>query len=49
MAAEEEIMKIRLDADLSGGVATEKQYDRLIAKAKEIGKASCRERVLPTV
>ena len=38
MAAEEEIMKIRLDADLSGGVATEKQYDRLIAKAKELGK-----------
>ncbi len=38
MAAEEGIMKIRLDADLSGGVATEKQYDRLIAKAKELGK-----------
>lgn len=39
MADQEYTTKLRLEADLSGGVATEKQYDQLISKAKELGRS----------
>ena len=39
MADNEYTTKLRLEADLSGGVATEKQYDQLVAKAKELGRS----------
>ena len=38
MAEYDTTIRIGTQADLSGGVQTEKQYDRLIAKAKELGK-----------
>ena len=40
MAEYDTTIRIGTQADLSGGVQTEKQYDRLIAKAKELGKQS---------
>lgn len=40
MADNESIVKLKLDADLTGGLQTEKQYDRLKAKAAKLGKDS---------
>lgn len=40
MADNESIVKLKLDADLTGGLQTEKQYDRLKAKAAQLGKDS---------
>lgn len=40
MADNESIVKLKLDADLTGGVQTEKQYDRLKAKVAQLGKDS---------
>lgn len=43
MAQEEYVTKLRMTADLSGGIATEKEYDRVLAKAKELGKKNVEE------
>lgn len=40
MAERDTIIRIGMDADLSGGIQTEKQLDALTAKAKQLGKES---------